>query len=55
MGQNKESKTAFKDKKSSKSNKQFKQLKTDLRLQLLDGKTDLKGINAGQSEVQCDA
>ena len=55
MGRNKETKTAFRDKNSSKSNKQFKQLKIDLRLQLLNGKTDPKGINAGQSERQCDA
>ena len=50
MGQNKETKTAFRDKKSFKSNRQFKQLKIDLRLQLLDGKTDPKGISTGHSE-----
>lgn len=47
MGRNKETKTAFREKKSSKSNKQFKQQKIALRLQLLDWKTDPKGIIIG--------
>lgn len=50
MGQNKETKTVFRDITSSKPNKKFKQLKFDLRFQLLDGKIDPKGIIAGKRE-----